>query len=180
MNIPVSIIDGCRKNDRASQEQLHRLCYVPLMRVALRYTGNQNDAGEILNKAFFNILTRIDQFGDQGNFFGWMKRIVVNMSLDHLRATKRLKIQEFKAEIMTETTGNDGHSMLLQNDILGMLKELPQMQALVFNLFALEGYSHSEIAEMLSITEANSKWQLYCARQILQKKLQNTVKNTAI
>lgn len=174
LTIPEEILDGCRRRERNAQEGLYKLCYEPYLRLCLRYTGNRSDAADILNKAFFNILTRIDQYRVDGDFAGWMKRIVVNAAVDYVRANSRFRYTE-PVENASEVPGQnlpDGD--LVRHDLLQMLQQLPFTTASVFNLFALEGYAHREIAEMLGITEGNSKWHLYHARQILQKQLKRT------
>lgn len=169
--IPEDILDGCLRKDRAAQEQLYRLCYEPYMRLCLRYAGNRGDASDILNKAFFKILTRIDQFRAEGNFAAWMKRIVVNAAVDYVRANNRFRNQE-PVESASEIPGQSlPDEELIRHDLLQMLRQLPFTTASVFNLFALEGYAHKEIAEMLGITESNSKWHLHYARQLLQQQI---------
>ncbi len=174
LHIPEELIAGCRRQERLAQEQLYKLCYAPFMRVCLRYAGNRIDAADILHKAFFNILTRIGQFQGAGSFAGWMKRIVVNAAVDYIRANSRFRFHE-----PVEHAGDmPGQTMadqdLVRHDLLQMLQQLPFTSAAVFNLFALEGYSHREIAEMLGITEATSKWHVHYARRILRQQLKNT------
>lgn len=174
LNVPEEILEACRRRERAGQEQLYKLCYEPYLRLCLRYTGNRSDAADILNKAFFNILTRIDQYRGDGDFAGWMKRIVVNAAVDYVRANSRFRNHE-PVEQAGEMPGQTLPDQdLVRHDLLQMLQALPFTTASVFNLFALEGYSHREIAEMLGITEGNSKWHLHYGRQILQKQLKST------
>lgn len=174
LTIPEEWIEGCRRQERSAQEQLYKRCYEPYLRLCLRYAGNRDDAADILNKAFFNILTRIDQYRGDGNFAGWMKRIVVNAALDFVRANSRFRGHEpvEKAGEVPEPSLSDQH--LLGQDILNLLQRLPYTSATVFNLFALEGFSHREIAEALGISEGNSKWHLHHARQLLQQHLNST------
>ena len=171
LSVPEDILEGCRRKERAAQEQLYRLCYEPYLRLCLRYTGNRSDAADILNKAFFNILTRIDQYRGEGNFAGWMKRIVVNAAVDYVRSNSRFRYHE-PVENAGEVPGQSLPDQdLVRHDLLQMLQQLPFTTASVFNLFAMEGYSHREVGEMLGITEGNSKWHLHYARQILQQQL---------
>ncbi len=171
LNVPEEILEGCHRKERAAQEKLYKLYYEPFMRLCLRYAGNRSDAADILNKAFFNILTRIDQYHGGGNFVGWMKRIVVNAAVDYVRANSRFRGQE-PLENAGEVPGQSlPDQELVRHNLLQMLQKLPFTTSSVFNLFAIEGYSHREIGEMLNITEGNSKWHLHAARQILQKQL---------
>ena len=174
IHIPEQILGACRQQDRAAQEQLYRLCYEPFMRLCLRYANNRDDAADILNKAFFNILTRIDQYTGQGAFVGWMKRILVNVAVDYVRANQRFRFHE-PVEQAHEMPGQaQPDAELARHDVLKMLRELPYTTGAVFNLFAVEGYAHREIADMLGITEANSKWHLHQARKRLQQQLKET------
>lgn len=172
--VPEHILDGCRRQERKAQSDLYRLCYAPFMRLCLRYAENQTDAADILNKAFFNIFTRIDQFRGESNAMGWMKRIVVNAAIDYVRANRRFRYHdpvEAAADVPGQTMPDGA---LAHNDLLDILRHLPFTTGAVFNLFAIEGYAHREIADMLGITEGNSKWHLHHARQLLQQHLKQT------
>lgn len=176
MNITVSddVLAGCRQQERSAQERLYRLCYEPFMRLCLRYANSRDDAADILNKAFFNILTRIDQYTGQGEFVGWMKRIVVNAAVDYVRANSRFRLHE-PVEHAGDIPGQSSPDQeLARNDVLHLLRQLPYTTGAVFNLYAVEGYAHREIAEMLNISEANSKWHLHQARKRLQQQLKET------
>lgn len=173
--IPESILEGCLKQERGAQEQLYRHCYPSFLRFCLRYADGPADAADILNKAFFNILTRFEQFQGKGDVLGWMKRIVLNAAIDYVRANRRFR-QNVAIETiadLTNSSGADDH--LAEQDILALLRDLPLTASAVFNLFVIEGYSHREIGELLGISEANSKWYLHYARKFLQKKLQPAV-----
>ncbi len=170
MQIPEHILEGCRQHDRQAQQELYNLCYKPLMRIAMRYTFNQPDAADILNRTMFKALTRIGMFNGKAlNFFAWLRQILVNESLDHIRS--RHSKTDF--EPLTDDYGNISVMVDDQSDTdditIKMLRKLPPVMATVFNLFALEGYSHREIGRMLGISESNSKWHLHAARQRLQQ-----------
>lgn len=173
ITIPDDVLAGCRRQERPAQERLYRLCYEPFMRLCLRYANNRDDAADILNKAFFNILTRIDQYTGQGEFVGWMKRIVVNAAVDYVRANSR-----FRYEPVEQANDVPGQSQpdqeLVRHDLLHLLRQLPYTTGAVFNLYAVEGYAHREIADLLNISEANSKWHLHQARKRLQQQLTET------
>ena len=175
MTVPDDVLAGCRQNERAAQERLYRLCYEPFLRLCLRYANNRDDAATILNKAFFNILTRIGQYNGEGALIGWMKRIVINAAVDYVRANQRFRYHE-PVENAEEMPGQSmpADQELTQHDLLTMLHDLPYTSGAVFNLFAIEGYAHREIAQMLGITETNSKWHLHNARKLLQKQLTDT------
>jgi len=140
------------------------------MRLTLRYAHNNADAADILNRGLFKVLTKINQFnGTEENFGGWIKRIVVNEALDFVRANPAFKThQELDAAMNICDIPMEEQAETNQN-IVHLLEQLPMTTATVFNLFALEGYSHREISETLGISEANSKWHLHSARQKLQQ-----------
>ena len=94
ITIPEQLLAQCLLQERPAQEQLYRLCYEPFMRMCLRYANNRDDVADILNKAFFNILTHIAQCHDTGALVGWMKRIVVNAAVDYVRANQRFRLHD--------------------------------------------------------------------------------------
>lgn len=170
MVISSHILTGCKNQDPKSQEQLYKLCYVPFMKMALRYTQNEDDAKDVINKTFFKILTKINTFeGDENNFYAWCKTILIHESLDHIKSNA------FRQSFNTIEPKDDDSFIYAESDftseseqILFYLRQLPVTTATVFNLFALEGYSHKEIAALIGINEGNSKWHLHSAREKLQ------------
>ncbi len=175
MQIAIEILEGCRRQERTAQAALYQLCYPTLMRVALRYAANVADAADILNRGFFKVFTKIDQFtGTEQNFGGWIRRIIVNEALDFVKANPAFKKHEdLDAAAHIGEHPASVHEEAAQ-DILHLLHLLPLTTATVFNLFALEGYSHQEISARLDISEVNSKWHLHSARQQLKRLLRQT------
>lgn len=166
------IINGCIEQKRDAQYALHKLCYQEFMRICLRYTKSKDEANDIANAAFLKILTKINTYNKQNSFEAWMQRIVVNTALDHLKTEKKYSSQEDLNNAAT-ITNHDNNKNLEANDLLKMLQTLTVEQRNVFNLFAIEGYSHAEIADLLGITEASSKWHLFNARKQLQEMVNN-------
>jgi RNA polymerase sigma factor (sigma-70 family) len=175
MQIPAHTLEGCRQQKNAAQEALYRLCYPALMRLTMRYARNQADAADILNRGFFKVFTKIDQFnGTEENFGGWIKRIVVNEALDFVRTHPAFNAHQALEEAMHLSESHAEEQKETAQNIILLLQQLPLTTATVFNLFALEGYSHREISESLGISEVNSKWHLHSARQKLQQLLRQT------
>lgn len=168
------LIDGCLKRLPDAQETLYKLVYPGFMKICLRYTNNYDDAANILQDAFIKIFTRIDTFSQRGVFYGWMKRIVVNTAVDHVRNKKQQVILTLEQvpELADEEKTSDAW-FVDEKQLINTIGELPTMQLLVFNLFVMDNCSHQEIADRLSISVASSKWFLFDARKILQKKLAN-------
>lgn len=168
MRITASLLKECKKNSRKAQSEVYRLCYSEAMKVAMRYTRNNDSALEVMNSSFLNAFLQLQEFkGDETNFFGWLKRIIINKALDYLRSNEKYN-KNVDLEYAVAETSPDDFSMDYEN-ILGLIQQLPARTSAVFNLFALEGYTHKEIAEMLQITEANSKYHLHAARKSLQE-----------
>lgn len=169
MKTSKELFEACQQSDRKGQESLYQLLYVDLMRIAMRYTLNECDAQDVLNKAMFKVFTKIADFsGNHENFGGWIKRILVNECIDFTRSKKSLK----KVFAENESLADIFHGVQPDenpNYILKLLEALPEKGAQVFNLYVIEGYSHKEISELLDISEANSKWQLHAVRRQLRE-----------
>lgn len=128
----------------------------------------------MLSDAFFKIFTRIETFKKEGSFEGWMRRIVVNTCLSHVRsATSRRSdsVEDFSTLGTQMATSNDAISSLGLREIAALIRQLPPMSRAVFNLYVFEGYSHKEISAELKMSEGTSHWHLSKARQWLQQKI---------
>lgn len=168
MQIEQSLINLCRKQNRKAQQQVYEFYYEDAFRIALRYTKNDEDAKDILNQTFFTVFTKIDQFnGDGNNFYGWVKKILVNRAIDHLRSSA-LRHTFLPIEEAENTLSSDQSQYLDESNVLKLIQMLPFTTSSVFNLFVMEGYNHKEISEKLGITENNSKYHLHAARQKLK------------
>ena len=170
------IIEKLKKRDPKVQKKLFDV-YSPIMLgICLRYVYEKSEAEDILQDAFLKILTRIDDYLHKGSFEGWMKRIVINTAITHYHRNGKYhknhhEIEDFKESKMTEYSINGAE--FNQEELLGVIKGLPDGYRMVFNLFGIEGYKHKEIAEMLNINENTSKSQYSRARQLIQKRLKN-------
>ena len=163
------IITGCCRNKSGAQEQLYRLYKDVLFVLCLKYSRNAEEAEDNLHNAFIEIFTHISKYKNQGSFEGWMKRIAINTAI---KAYKKKK--DYKAIIndIPEDTDVDSAEMDIPADyLLEMIQQLPDQYRLVFNLYELDDYTHSEIAQMLSISEGTSKSNLHRAKQILKEKI---------
>ena len=173
MQIPKELLLGCRQKDEKIQQQLYLLCFSQMIRLGLRYVRNEQDAADILNRAFFKVFTKIDQFkGDHQQFGGWIKRIMVNEALDFVRAVQKKQNRQILGPVPDHKLDQSIKQMDETQNLIHLLNKLPELTATVFNLFAMEGYAHKEISEMLNITISNSKWHLHSARKQLQQLLQ--------
>lgn len=179
-----TIIAGCKKRQPAYQEQLYRYCFTDMMRVCLRYNQNETDATSCYNMAMFKILDKIDQYKQEGEFMGWVRRIMVNTCFNEIK--KKVQFTEVDAPGVENQhiTAPGVYSHIGVNEVLQMVQGLPPTMALVFNLYVMEGYTHEQIADTLGIPAGTSKWHLNQARKQLKEQISsvnnNEIKNYAI
>jgi len=162
------LIQGCIKQDRKCQKMLYKAFYGFSMAICLRYATDRDEASGVLNQGFLKVFTKIETFDASRPFKAWLGRIMTNVSIDHYRANLKMAYSDDleTAEHLDDGTYTD--SNLNYNDLLTMVQKLPQAYRTVFNLFAIDGYSHEEIAEMLNINVGTSKSNLFKARQKLK------------
>lgn len=147
-----------------------------MMTICIRYSCCQAEAEDMLQEAFVRIFTYINQYKFEGSFEGWLKRIVVNTALKNLQK-KVIHFSELNEELQeVSNTDSDAWSNLSEREILKLVSSLPTGYRMVFNLYVLEGYSHSEIAEMLTINPGTSRSQLAKAKRILQEQIRSQQK----
>jgi RNA polymerase sigma-70 factor (ECF subfamily) len=170
------LVKGCLRGDIRSQKQLYMI-YAPKVKgICMRYAANHEEAEDMLQEAYIRIFTKLDQFKQDGPLGAWIRRVVVNTAAEIYRRDKKLRNQA-EADAY-------GHLADPQEDILGTLSvqaimekinRLPDGYRVVFNLFAVEGFAHKEIAELLGITENTSKSQYCRARAALRAMLESEI-----
>ena len=162
------ILEGCRKNKRQYQEILYRKYARKMYGICLSYAGDRDMAQDILQDAFIKIFNKIKDFNKEGSLEGWISRIVSNTAIDHLR--KRTREHNYitdKEEVKEDFYEPDVIENMKAQDVLSLVAKLPDGARIIFNLYALEGYTHKEIAEKLNIAEGTSKSQFSRARKML-------------
>lgn len=165
------LIAGCLKDKRDFQEALYRRFADKMYRVAWTYTKDEDEACDVLQDGFINVFRNLKKFKNQGSLEGWIRRIIVNKALEHYRSKKR------KEEVLREYHQDQNfeiESLLSQinaDEIISQVNSLPEKAAMVLKLYAIEGYAHAEIADMMGISEGTSKSQLNRARGLLKEKL---------
>lgn len=172
------LISGCKKNDRKAQNALYKRYAKPMFGLCKRYIKDISEAEEIMINGFYKVFMKMDQFRGQGSFEGWMRRIMVNEALMYLR--------RYNMNLSVELNDNIGKENVLkpdagirEQDILKLLDHLPIGYRTVFNLYAIEGYAHQEIAEKLGVSINTSKSQLLKARKKLKELLEQRKYNVA-
>ena len=169
-----AIIEGCLEGSRRDQELLYRRYAPKLYAVCLRYSDNDDEAKDVLQEGYIRIFENLHSYRFEGSFEGWMRRIVVNTVLEKYRSRNILhKVEDINKLAETDMEPDSGeYSDLDAKILLDIIKELPPKYKMVFNLFAIEGYSHKEISKMIKISEGTSKSNLSRAREILQRKVE--------
>jgi RNA polymerase sigma-70 factor (ECF subfamily) len=164
------LIKGCIDGDRIAQKALYDKYSRRMMAVCLRYVKDTEDARDLLQEGFIKIFVNIRKFSGEGSFDGWVRRIFVNCALERLRQYDVLKNTDDITDIeFADTPDESTVSNLTADEIRIYISALPDGFRTVFNLFAVEGYSHKEIGEMLHISESTSRSQYMRARKMLQK-----------
>lgn len=167
------LIKGCKEGKPWAQKAIYELYAPAMLSVCVRYVTDRETARDILQEGFIKLFTKIDTYTGIGAFGGWVRRIFVTTALEYLRQNDVLK-QSANIEDYDRYMENEDHSVLdhiSANDLLACIAQLADGYRTVFNLYAIEGYSHAEIAEMLGISEVTSRSQFMRARKILQKSI---------
>lgn len=163
------IIEGCKQNDRKSQESLYKEYFAAMMRMCMRYLRDRDKAVAIVNDGFLKVFTKINQFENKGSLEGWIRRIVFHCMSDAIKKeAKYMKFMVFE-DYENQITVNNGLSNLIESDLLNLVEQLPAASADVFILFAIQGYTHADIAELKNISVGTSKWHVSDARKRLKK-----------
>lgn len=165
------LIQEAKNGDRKSIELLYKQFYGYAMSVALRYSNSREEACEIINDSFMKAFDKLDQYDNQNSFKGWLRRILINTSIDYYRKNiKHTAVMDIeKAD--AETLEADVIDRLSAEDILGILRELPEILRIIFNMYEIEGYSHNEISEQLGIPSSTSRTYLARSKKKLREKI---------
>ncbi|MBN1339684.1 MAG: RNA polymerase sigma factor [Bacteroidales bacterium] len=166
------VIAGCKKGKRQSQQELFNLFSEELFGVCLYYSKDYADAEDLLHDGFMKIFKNISQFRHEGSIQGWMRKVVVNTALEKYRKKNILYAVGDDFDFEKEFEPVNLNDEVTVGDLMGFIRQLSPKYRLVFNLYAIEGYSHREISGMLGISEGTSKSNLARARAILQKKVE--------
>lgn len=164
-----TLIKGCIKGKRDAQRQLYDKYARKMFGVCLRYSKDYHHAEDLLQEGFVKVYRNISKFRFDGSFEGWIRRIFVNTAIEHYRKTTHLYPINEVVHNPASTVSSGALERLNEQDLLGFVQKLSPGYRTVFNLYAIEGYSHKEVADMLGISEGTSKSQLARARYILQK-----------
>lgn len=168
-----TLAKNCIEGDQRAQQKLFEMYAPKMMGVCLRYMKDQARAEDVLQDGFVKVFTKLEKYTGNGSLEGWVRRIMVNTALDELRKTNK-----FKANVSMDDVdymvGSDAEvlSSLIEEDLLKLIHEMPDGYKTVFNMFAIEGFSHKEIGEKLGISENTSKSQYSRAKAYLRIKVE--------
>ncbi len=167
------IIEGCLKHDRIAQQWLFDKYSRQMLAWCMRYAGSREEAEGILQEALVRVYFNIDEYAGRGSFAGWLRRIVVNAAITHyhrnLKYRHQVNIDDYK--VADSSFMDDDDCQFTSDELMGVLNELPPGFRMVFNLYAIEGYKHKEIAKQLNIDQGTSKSQYSRAKALIRAKL---------
>ncbi len=168
------LISECLKNNRIAQKELYDKYSSKLMGICIRYTNSREDAEDVLIEGFTTIFHKLKMYKGDGSFEGWMKRIMVNTAISHFRQNSKYRFHQDIDEVIDISEKQETVIEHMEaKRILNLVNTMPEGYRLIFNLYAVEGYTHREIGEMLNLSEGTSKSQFSKARRWLQNRLYN-------
>lgn len=184
--IDEEIIQGCKRKDRKSQRAFYEFCYPILARVGYRYAKNDDEIQEIINEAFMRLIKKVERFETLNTSHeAYIWRAGINTAIDLFRKTKNYKemirVESSMPEDWKENEGStdDLNSSIDAQEIIKLMATLPEPTKTILNLFAIDGYSHKEIGDMLGMKETLSRWHLHKARKMMKELLNPLTLNQA-
>lgn len=167
------LVEACNNGQRQAQRELYDKFCGKMMAVCLRYTGSKEEAEDILQIAFVKVFTKLSTYNGTGSLEGWIRKVIVNTALESFRKKNVLNGASDVTEInqTAHVNFNPIEDELNAKELIKVIQQLPDGFRTVFNLYAIEGYNHMEIADLLNISEGTSKSQYSRAKEWLRKKL---------
>ena len=170
------VVEGCVKGKRKHQKKLFELFYGKMMGVCLRYAKNNDEAKDMVQNGFIKVYAKLDIFNFSGSLEGWIRRIMVNTAIDHIRKNKNnpfsieddARFKNLEEDIPFDLEENENETKLKAEQAISAISKLSPAYKTVFNLYVIEGYTHKEIADYLNISEGTSKSNLAKAKQKLR------------
>lgn len=164
------LVQACMRKDPKAQRALYDQFAGKMMGVCLRYAKDQSDAQDVLQEGFIKVFEKLEQYSGKGSLGGWIRMIMINTALIKIRKEKKFSHHEELSDAAEFTQADYGVlDTLAAEEIMKLIQKLPDGYRTVFNLYAIEGYSHKEIGEMLGVSESTSKTQFFKAKNHLKK-----------
>jgi RNA polymerase sigma-70 factor (ECF subfamily) len=181
-----TLIQECLKQNSNAQKILYKKFFPKMIAVSLRYLKNKEDASEVLNSAFLKVFEKLKQYKSAGSLEGWIKKIVINSSLDFIRSNKTYRnkfilTDEFPSYGSFEKPDNDNVDFsdaeiyLTGEEIFELISALPPATRIVFNLYVMDDFTHKQVAKQLNISTGTSQWHLSNARKLLKEKINKAI-----
>jgi RNA polymerase sigma factor (sigma-70 family) len=165
------IWEGCLRNERKYQELLYKVLSPKMLAICLRYAKDKDEAQDILQEGFVKIFNNLHSYRNEGSLEGWIRHIMVNTAINRFRKAKTMILVDDFTETDTFTAPSWNNQSLETADLMHLIDELPDSYRSVFNMYAIEGYSHHEIGNSLGISELLSRATLHRARNLLKTRL---------
>lgn len=166
------LVSECLKGKSSAQRTLFQLHSGKMFSLCLRYMGSTMEAEEVLQESFIKVFEKLNQWKGNGPLGGWIRTIVVNTALTRIKSNKKFKLDKNIDEaVMLSDDREDQLEAMQAEDLMKLIAQMPDGYKAVFNLFAVEGYGHKEIAELLGVSESTSKTQFLKAKNWLVKRL---------
>ncbi|MDC1211887.1 RNA polymerase sigma factor [bacterium] len=183
MHVEPDLLAKCKKNNRKAHNELYQKCFGFMMAISLRYCNNREDAESFVNQSFLKVVSNLEKYNEDVPFGSWISRITVNTIIDQFRRDKKhrenmssIDMEDVKPSA-AQVDFNKAAQELDAEELEQMIMTLPDMSKKVFNLFAIDGYTHKEIGEMLGMSDGTSKWHVSFARKSLQKLVKKSMEN---
>src|SRR5688572_22701817 len=170
------LIERCKAGDSRYREVLYKKYCRKLMGICFRYSKNREEAEDYLQEGFYKIFKSLEGYKSEGSFEGWMRKILVNTILESIRRKQILFTETDLSNLLEEPSHEDGWNIYNAKELVNLINQLPDGYRVVFNLYAVEGYSHREIGEKLGINEGTSRSQYAKARKQLRLMIQKNEK----
>lgn len=169
------LIKACMRNDRAAQKALYDHYAPYMMALAIRYVGDADTAQDVVQEAFIKVFASLHQYSAQGTFDGWVRRITVNSALEVLRSKNVFDSLDTIEVGQIPAINATAIDKMSADELMNIIASLPAGYRTVFNMYAIEGYSHKEIAHIMGIQESSSRSQYIRAKMLIQKKIENLI-----
>ncbi len=167
------LVEGCIRNDRYSQELLYRKHFDTMMRMCVRYTEDREIAMEIVNNGFLRVFKKLHTFSFKGSLEGWIRKLVYHSLSEYFKKNSKY-LQFIVLEDRDSSIKEHALNKIYEEDLLKLVDQLPPATKEVFRLFAIEGFTHKEIANKIGISDGTSKWHLSVARKRLKQLIRQT------
>lgn len=174
------LIQGCINEEKSAQKYLYETYSPKMYYVCLRYARHSSEAQDMLQDGFIKVFDNIASFKKNGSFEGWIRRIIVNTSLNYCRKASFKQEQYGIEDYQDKVVNSKAISNLGEKELLALIQQLPDGYRMVFNLYVIEGYSHKEIGELLNVTESTSRSQLAKSRKWMQNELEKLKINSHV